>query len=127
MIFKNMELKFGSVVFSGSKPGLFRIKKLLDMAKNPQDNLKCIHVAGTNGKGSTCFTLSSILQQAGYKTGLYTSPEIINFSERIQINGEMILNSKATQLLDFFEPFLKSKEFESDPITKFELMTANGF
>ncbi len=127
VIFKNMELKFGSIVFAGSKPGLFRIKKLLDMAKNPQDNLKCIHVAGTNGKGSNCFTLASILQEAGYKTGLYTSPEIINFGERIKINGVMISNSKAEQILDFFEPFLKSKEFESDPITKFELMTAMAF
>lgn len=67
--------------------GLDRIKKTLELLGNPQDKLSFIHVAGTNGKGSVCAMLASILQEAGYKTGLYTSPHIWNYTERIQING----------------------------------------
>lgn len=70
------------------KPGLDNIKKLCDFFGNPQDKIKTIHIGGTNGKGSTSNMLSSILQQAGYKTGLYTSPHLIDFTERIKINGE---------------------------------------
>ena len=69
---------------------LDRIRLALEKLGNPQDKLKYIHVAGTNGKGSTCAMLDSILREAGYKTGLYTSPHIINYTERIKINGEEI-------------------------------------
>ena len=65
---------------------LDRISKALEILGNPQDKLKCIHVAGTNGKGSTCAMLESILREAGYKTGLYTSPHIKDYTERIKIN-----------------------------------------
>ena len=70
--------------------GLERIESLLDRMGRPQDKLKFVHVAGTNGKGSTSAYISSILTQAGYKTGLFTSPFIITFEERIRVNGEMI-------------------------------------
>ena len=70
------------------KPGLENIKKLCDFFGNPQDGLKMIHIGGTNGKGSTSNMLASILQESGYKVGLYTSPHLVDFRERIKINGE---------------------------------------
>ncbi|MDR1474804.1 MAG: bifunctional folylpolyglutamate synthase/dihydrofolate synthase [Endomicrobium sp.] len=76
--------------YSGMKPGLSRIKKFLKDVGNPQDSLKSVHIAGTNGKGSTAVFISEILKAAGYKTALYTSPHLININERISINGENI-------------------------------------
>ena len=67
--------------------GLDRISAVLDKLGNPENSLKFIHVAGTNGKGSVCTMLASILQEAGYKTGLYTSPHIWEYTERIKVNG----------------------------------------
>jgi dihydrofolate synthase / folylpolyglutamate synthase len=72
------------------KPGLDNTIRLLDLLGNPHLGIKCIHVAGTNGKGSTSHLLASILQSAGYKTGLYTSPHLKDFRERIRVNGVMI-------------------------------------
>ena len=70
------------------KPGLGNIRKLCDFFGNPQDQLKCIHIGGTNGKGSTSNMLASVLQEAGYKVGLYNSPHLIDFTERIKIYGQ---------------------------------------
>ena len=70
------------------KPGLENIKKLCDLFGNPQENLKMIHIGGTNGKGSTSNMLASVLQEAGFTVGLYNSPHLIDFTERIKINGE---------------------------------------
>lgn len=70
------------------KPGLQNITKLCDFFGNPQDKIKTIHIAGTNGKGSTSNMLASVLQDSGYKIGLYNSPHLIDFTERIKINGE---------------------------------------
>lgn len=70
------------------KPGLENITKLCAFFGNPQEKIKCIHIGGTNGKGSTSNMLSSVLQEAGYKTGLYNSPHLIDFTERIKINGK---------------------------------------
>lgn len=70
------------------KPGLDNIMKLCDFFGNPQDQLKSIHIGGTNGKGSTSNMVASVLQEAGYRVGLYTSPHLIEFTERIKINGE---------------------------------------
>ena len=67
--------------------GLDRIQAALEKFGNPQKDLKCIHVAGTNGKGSVCTILDSVLREAGYKTGLYTSPHIWDYTERIKVNG----------------------------------------
>jgi len=70
------------------KPGLENITKLCDFFGNPQEKLKCIHIGGTNGKGSTSNMLASVLQDSGYQVGLYNSPHLIDFTERIKINGE---------------------------------------
>ena len=80
--------------------GLDRIKSVLEQLGNPQDFLKYIHVAGTNGKGSTCAMLDSILREAGYRVGLYTSPHIIDYTERIKINGQEISQDDFAQLFE---------------------------
>lgn len=74
----------------GIKLGLNNISSLLESLGNPQDRLKCIHVAGSNGKGSTSSFIASILMESGYKTGLYTSPHFVRFNERVRINGSEI-------------------------------------
>ncbi len=71
------------------KPGLENITKLCDFFGNPQEKIKCIHIGGTNGKGSSSNMLASVLQEAGYKVGLYNSPHLIDFTERIKVNGKM--------------------------------------
>jgi dihydrofolate synthase/folylpolyglutamate synthase len=76
----------------GVKLGLDNVKHFLDHIDNPQRNLKAIHIAGSNGKGSTAAFIASILMEYGYKTGLYTSPHFVKFNERITINGEQIDN-----------------------------------
>ena len=106
------------------KPGLERIKKLCECLGNPQNSLKFIHVAGTNGKGSFCAMLSSILKDAGYKVGTYTSPYILEFNERICINGEMISDNDLAEICSFVKPFAEKME---DKPTEFELITAIGF
>lgn len=70
------------------KPGLDNIIRLCDFFGNPQEKIKCIHIGGTNGKGSSSNMLASVLQESGYKTGLYNSPHLIDFTERIKINGK---------------------------------------
>ena len=99
---------------------LDRITSTLQALGNPQDSLKCIHVAGTNGKGSTCSMLESVLREAGYKTGLYTSPHIFEYTERIKINGK---NISQEDFADLFE------EVNSCGIhlTEFETLTAMMF
>ncbi|OAA23401.1 hypothetical protein [Kosmotoga sp. DU53] len=74
----------------GIKPGVRRIKMLLELLGNPQDSLNVVHVAGTNGKGSTVAFISSILKEAGYRVGTYISPHLIDFTERMTINGLQI-------------------------------------
>ena len=74
--------------------------EILNYLKNPQDNFKSIHVAGTNGKGSTSHSLASVFQEAGYKTGLYTSPHLRDFRERIRINGEMIPENEVVTFIE---------------------------
>ena len=101
----------------GIMPGLERISALCEKLGNPQNSLKSIHVAGTNGKGSTCTICANILREAGYKTGLNTSPYVVDFRERIQINGEMIPEndlalcvSKVKETADEYN--IKTTEFE---------------
>ena len=111
----------------GMKPGLDRIKKLLSLMGNPQDKLKFVHVAGTNGKGSTCAMISSVLVQAGYKTGLFISPFITDFRERIQINGEMISKDCLANAVEKTYPLLQKLEKEDCIITEFEYVMALEF
>ncbi|MEL4106004.1 folylpolyglutamate synthase/dihydrofolate synthase family protein [Oscillospiraceae bacterium WX1] len=110
-----------SVKWQGSKPGLDRTKTLLKALGNPEKTLKFIHIAGTNGKGSTAACLSSVLRKAGYKTGLYTSPYILRFNERMQVNGAHIADSELERLTDVIRPFADAM---ADPPTEFELITA---
>ena len=77
-----------AVQWAGHKPGLSRTRTLLAALGDPHKKLRFVHVAGTNGKGSTAAMLASCLQAAGYRVGLYTSPFINRFNERIQVNGE---------------------------------------
>lgn len=113
-----------SVSWLGSKPGLSRTRTLLSLMDNPQDKLKFIHVAGTNGKGSTCAMLASVLGSAGYKTGLYTSPYILEFNERMKINGKNISNRELAEITAYVKTFADTME---DSPTEFELVTAIGF
>src|ERR1700744_3422219 len=69
------------------KADLVNIRKLCEALGNPQEQLRCIHIAGTNGKGSTSHMLAAVMQEHGYSTGLYTSPHLVDFRERIRING----------------------------------------
>lgn len=106
----------------GIKPGLERTLKLLENCGNPHLSIPAAHVAGTNGKGSVCSALASILTEAGYTTGLYTSPHLIDFNERIRINGKKISDE------DIFK--IGSKLFDkSDKIgsTFFEITTVLAF
>ncbi len=106
------------------KPGLERIEELLALMGNPHKGLRYVHVAGTNGKGSCCAMLSSILRAAGYKVGLYTSPYIHRFNERMQINGKPIPDAELGEIADF----VRSKAEEmSRPCVEFEIVTAIGF
>jgi len=99
---------------------LDRISLALERLGNPQDSLKCIHVAGTNGKGSTCAMLSAILSEAGYKVGLYTSPHILEYTERIKIN-----NVEISQ--DIFASLLEEINNLNIKLTEFETLTAIMF
>ncbi|MEA5019025.1 MAG: folylpolyglutamate synthase/dihydrofolate synthase family protein [Gordonibacter sp.] len=107
--------------WQNSRLGLDRIRELLDRLGRPQDNLKFVHVAGTNGKGSTCAYLSSILQEAGYRTGLFTSPFIETFEERIRVNGH---NISLDELAEVTIAVRDQAEDMIDHPTEFELMTA---
>lgn len=82
---------------------------LLNLLGNPQNRFKSVHVAGTNGKGSTSHMLASIFQEAGYKTGLYTSPHLRDFRERIRINGEMIPEEKVVEFIAKHQEFFKTQ------------------
>jgi len=105
------------------KLGLERTYELLRRVGNPQDKLKFIHVAGTNGKGSTCAMLESILRTAGYKTGFYPSPYIENFRERIQADGKMIPEADLARITETVAAAAQSME---EHPTHFELITAIG-
>ena len=100
--------------------GLERISEVLNMLGNPQDNLKCIHVAGTNGKGSVCAITESILREAGYKTGLYTSPHIWDYTERIQVGGKCISKEK-------FAEYVEKITAQGIHLTEFEILTVMMF
>ncbi len=113
-----------SVSWTFCKPGLERIKKLCCELGNPQDRLKFVHVAGTNGKGSFCSMLDSVLRAAGFKVGLYTSPYIKIFNERMRVNGENIPDAALAKITERVKPIADKME---DKPTEFELITAIAF
>ena len=112
----------------GSNYGLERTYKLLELLDNPQDKLKIIHVAGTNGKGSTTAMITSMLNGCGYKVGMYTSPFLEEFEERIQINGENIPKEKLAQLITKIK-YAVDKVIEEgyNHPTEFEIITVLMF
>lgn len=93
---------FQQIGAAAYKPGLDTVKALAAAFGDPQRRLKCIHVAGTNGKGSTAHSIASVLQAAGYRTGLFTSPHLIDFRERIRIDGQMIGEDEVVEFVDRF-------------------------
>ncbi|MBR2928539.1 MAG: bifunctional folylpolyglutamate synthase/dihydrofolate synthase [Oscillospiraceae bacterium] len=110
-----------SVGWLGSRPGLSRTVELLRRLGNPEQELKFVHVAGTNGKGSTCACIASVLKEAGYKVGFNLSPYILRFNERIQICGEQISDEDLAALVE--EVRVHAEAMEDHP-TEFELITA---
>ena len=110
----------------GSKLGLENPRQLSALAGNPHQSLKIIHVAGTNGKGSVCAMLESIYHAAGYKTGLYTSPHLVSFRERIQVNREPIAELEVMQLTECMQALLRKFPGEQPP-TFFEVITVMAF
>jgi len=110
-----------SVKWQGTKPGLERTRELLHALGNPEKSLRFVHIAGTNGKGSTAACIAAVLRRAGYRTGLYTSPYILCFNERMQVDGEHISDEDLIRLTDAARPFADAME---DPPTEFELITA---
>lgn len=108
----------------GSKLGLVRVTELCELLGNPQNKLKFIHVAGTNGKGSTCAMLSRILCAQGYRTGLFVSPYVDRFNERIQFNNEPIADDELAEIITDLKPVVESME---NAPTEFEVITAAAF
>ena len=113
-----------SVSWMGSRPGLERIRKLLALMGDPQKGQRFIHVAGTNGKGSTCAMLAEILKYNDFKTGLFTSPYVLEFNERIRVNGENISDEALGEVTEYVKSFAEQME---DKPTEFELLTAIAF
>ncbi len=113
-----------SVCWKGSRPGLSRITELCQRLGDPQKSLKFVHVAGTNGKGSTSAMLTSVLTKSGKRVGTFTSPFIFDFCERMCVNGEMISHEDLSRATEFVRPH--ADEMEDAP-TEFELITAIAF
>ena len=111
----------------GSKLGLERINELLKLLDNPQNKIKTIHVTGTNGKGSICKFIGSILSQAGYNVGVYISPHLERFSERIVINNKEISKKDITVLINEIKPLIEKMISENNIPTFFEIVTAMTF
>ena len=105
----------------GNKPGLHRIRQLLALLGNPEKDLKFVHIAGTNGKGSTAAMTASILCKAGYKAGMFTSPYIYRFHERIQMDGQQITDEKLLPLILKVKALAETME---EMPTEFEFVTA---
>ena len=113
---------FQDVGIGAYKPGLERITQFCKILGNPQRNYFVIHIAGTNGKGSVSHLLASILQQAGYQTGLFTSPHLLDFRERIRVQGEIISKQKVVNFIDRHK-----NEIEELGMSYFEMVTAMAF
>ncbi|MCD7776136.1 MAG: bifunctional folylpolyglutamate synthase/dihydrofolate synthase [Firmicutes bacterium] len=113
-----------SVSWTGSRPGLFRIRELCHRLGDPQRELQFVHVAGTNGKGSFCAMLASILSKSGYKTGLFTSPYVTDFCERMTVDGVKITGDELASIIENIRPIADSMKPRP---TEFELITVAAF
>ena len=105
----------------GSRLGLSRVKQLLHLAGDPQNRMQFVHIAGTNGKGSTAAMLASVLQEAGYKTGLYTSPHLRKYNERIRIDGKDVSDEEMCRAAEILAQCVEQMD---DRPTVFERITA---
>lgn len=114
--------RFESKGTEAAKFDLTRFRKFCDSINNPQESFDSVHIGGTNGKGSTCRILAAVYEHGGYKTGLYTSPHIISFNERFQVNGKNIPDER---LIDFFNAFFE--QIIEYQLTYFEISTAIAF
>ena len=112
-----------SISWTFTKPGLERIGELCHRLGDPQKDLEFVHVVGTNGKGSFCSMLESVLRHSSYKVGLFTSPYIREFTERIRVDGENIPHEALAEITSYVQPIADSME---DKPTEFELITAIG-
>ncbi|MGZ4107906.1 MAG: bifunctional folylpolyglutamate synthase/dihydrofolate synthase, partial [Tumebacillaceae bacterium] len=109
---------------TGIKPGLERMEAMLERLGNPHQRLKFLHVAGTNGKGSTCAYLARILEAAGYRVGLYTSPYLEQFNDRMSVSGENISDTELTELVAQLRPVVEEVSTTScGRPTEFEVVT----
>lgn len=115
---------FNSCERFSSAPSLGRIRALLAALGNPQEKLKCVHVAGTNGKGTTCTLLASVLTAAGYRTGLYLSPHVCDFRERMQLNGEMIAPEELAEAAGTAFRAAETLVTQGIRMNEFEMITA---
>jgi dihydrofolate synthase/folylpolyglutamate synthase len=131
-----LEFWFGRVNYEQRSPRpsdlkLDRMRALLGLLGNPQARLRIVHVAGSKGKGSTSAMLASILQQAGYRTGLFISPHLCRVEERIQVDGQPITADELAALMDVVQPAVRAvdrtREAGGAPVTFFEVATALGF
>ncbi len=111
----------------GIKPGMERIRALCAELGNPQDKLKVIHIAGTNGKGSTSTVISNILRKSGYNTGLFISPYVTDFRERIQYNGNMIEKNELAECVEKVKSAIDKLSAKNIQPTEFEAVTAAAF
>lgn len=127
MTYEEAMEKIDSRLLFGVKPGLKNITALMHLLGNPQDTLPFVHVAGTNGKGTTCTLTASVLREAGFKVGFYTSPYVLDFRERFQINGEMIPEEELAEEVERIWPFMEEMDGKGQYITEFECITALAF
>lgn len=111
----------------GIKLGLDRIRDLLRELHDPQDNFPSIHIAGTNGKGSTCAMIASILRESGFKVGLYTSPHLIDYTERFKVNGKDISKDKFVKYCADIKKIVSAYPKKKEKPTEFEILTAVAF
>ena len=111
----------------GIKLDLSNTKEIMSKLGDPQDHMKCIHVAGTDGKGSVCACIASILRASGIRTGVYTSPHLTEFNERISIDGNDVTDGELTALIDKIRPVIMSMEEDGKKPTFFEMTTAMAF
>lgn len=126
MTYKESVQYIHSLLKFGIKPGLERISALADELGNPQNDMKFIHIAGTNGKGTTSTMMSQILKFAGYKTGLFTSPYVFDFCERIQINNQNILSDDLAEIVCEVKAAVENISKNGIEPTEFEVITATA-
>ena len=128
MTYKEARVYLDEMSKYGSVLGLDTIRGLLRELGNPQDDLKFIHIAGTNGKGSVLAYTSMILSKAGYKTGRYVSPTVISYLEKIQIDGKWISESEFAEIMEEIKEAIDRLVCKGEPVpTVFEVETAMAF